>query len=52
MARDAGMLALAADGLAVFLGERLARRVSMKAIRIVAAGLFFVCGALSLWAAL
>ncbi len=41
---------LAADGLAVFLGERLARRVSMKAIRIVAAGIFFVFGALSLWA--
>jgi putative Ca2+/H+ antiporter (TMEM165/GDT1 family) len=41
---------LAADGLAVFLGERLARRVSMKAIRVVAAGIFFVFGAVSLWA--
>ncbi len=36
----------------MFLGERLARRVSMKAIRIVAAGIFFVFGALSLRAAL
>jgi putative Ca2+/H+ antiporter (TMEM165/GDT1 family) len=43
---------LASDGLAVFLGEKLARRVSMKAIRWVAAGIFFVFGALSGWAAL
>jgi putative Ca2+/H+ antiporter (TMEM165/GDT1 family) len=43
---------LAADGLAVFLGERLARRVSMKAIRVVAAGIFVVFGLLSAWAAL
>src|SRR5512137_674567 len=42
---------LASDGLAVFLGERLARRVSMKWIRIAAAGLFIVFGALSAWAA-
>jgi len=43
---------LAADGLAVFLGEKLAARVSMKAIRWVAAGSFLVFGAVSLWAAL
>ncbi|MGA8891795.1 MAG: TMEM165/GDT1 family protein [Anaeromyxobacteraceae bacterium] len=43
---------LASDGLAVFLGEKLAARVSMKAIRWVAAGIFFVFGALSAWAAL
>src|SRR5512136_397538 len=41
---------MASDGLAVFLGEKLAEKVSMKAIRIVAAGIFFVFGALSLWA--
>jgi Ca2+/H+ antiporter, TMEM165/GDT1 family len=43
---------LASDGLAVFLGERLARRISMRWIRIVAAGIFFVFGAISAWAAL
>jgi putative Ca2+/H+ antiporter (TMEM165/GDT1 family) len=43
---------LASDGLAVFLGEKLAQRVSMKAIRIAAAGLFFLFGGLSAWAAL
>jgi putative Ca2+/H+ antiporter (TMEM165/GDT1 family) len=43
---------LASDGLAVFLGERLAARVSMKAVRIAAAGLFFLFGGLSAWAAL
>jgi len=43
---------LASDGLAVFLGEKLARRVSMKGIRMVAAGLFFLFGVLSAWAAL
>jgi Ca2+/H+ antiporter, TMEM165/GDT1 family len=43
---------LASDGLAVFLGEKLAERVSMKAIRWVAAGIFFVFGILSAWAAL
>lgn len=42
---------LASDGLAVFLGEKLAARVSMKAIRVAAAGIFFVFGALSLWGA-
>jgi putative Ca2+/H+ antiporter (TMEM165/GDT1 family) len=43
---------LASDGLAVFLGEKLAQRVSMKGIRRVAAGLFFLFGGLSVWAAL
>jgi putative Ca2+/H+ antiporter (TMEM165/GDT1 family) len=43
---------LASDGLAVFLGEKLAQRVSMKGIRMVAAGLFFLFGGLSVWAAL
>jgi putative Ca2+/H+ antiporter (TMEM165/GDT1 family) len=42
---------LASDGLAVFLGEKLAQRVSMKGIRRVAAGLFFLFGGLSVWAA-
>jgi putative Ca2+/H+ antiporter (TMEM165/GDT1 family) len=45
----AGMLA--SDGLAVFLGERLARRVPMAWVRRAAAALFFVFGALSLWTA-
>jgi putative Ca2+/H+ antiporter (TMEM165/GDT1 family) len=43
---------LAADGLAVFLGERLAARVQMKWIRWVAASLFFVFGAVALGSAL
>ncbi len=43
---------LASDGLAVALGERLATRISSARIRWAAAGLFFVFGALSLWAAL
>ena len=43
---------LVSDGLAVFLGEKLAARVSMKGIRIAAAGLFFLFGGLSAWAAL
>jgi putative Ca2+/H+ antiporter (TMEM165/GDT1 family) len=43
---------LASDGLAVFLGEKLAQRVSMKGIRIAAAGLFFLFGGLSVWAAI
>jgi putative Ca2+/H+ antiporter (TMEM165/GDT1 family) len=43
---------LASDGLAVFLGERLAARVSAKQIRWGAAGLFFVFGSASLWSAL
>jgi putative Ca2+/H+ antiporter (TMEM165/GDT1 family) len=42
---------LASDGLAVFLGERLAQRVSMKWIRVAAASLFFAFGAASAWAA-
>ncbi len=42
---------LASDGLAVFVGEKLAERVSMKAVRVVAAGIFFVFGAASAWAA-
>lgn len=32
------------DGLAVFLGDRLAHRVQMKVVRYVAAGLFFLFG--------
>jgi putative Ca2+/H+ antiporter (TMEM165/GDT1 family) len=43
---------LAADGLAVFLGERIAARVSSARIRWAAAGVFFLFGALSLWSAL
>lgn len=42
----AGMLA--SDGLAVFLGERLAARVKVKWIRWIAASLFFVFGIISL----
>lgn len=42
---------LAADGLAVFLGERLAARVSSSRIRWAAATLFFLFGAVSAWAA-
>jgi putative Ca2+/H+ antiporter (TMEM165/GDT1 family) len=42
---------LASDGLAVFLGERLARKVSMKWIRVGAATLFFAFGAASAWTA-
>lgn len=36
------------DGLAVLLGDRIAHRVQMKAIRWFAAGLFFLFGVLSL----
>jgi putative Ca2+/H+ antiporter (TMEM165/GDT1 family) len=43
---------LAADGLAVFLGERLAARLPMRWIRAGAASLFFLFGALSAWSAL
>jgi putative Ca2+/H+ antiporter (TMEM165/GDT1 family) len=43
---------LASDGLAVFLGERLAQRVPMKWIRAGAASVFFVFGAASAWTAL
>ncbi len=39
---------LASDGLAVFLGERLAARVQLRAVRIGAAALFFLFGAMSL----
>jgi putative Ca2+/H+ antiporter (TMEM165/GDT1 family) len=42
---------LASDGLAVFLGERFAQRVPMHWLRRAAATLFFVFGAVSLWAA-
>ncbi|WP_242333839.1 MULTISPECIES: TMEM165/GDT1 family protein [unclassified Anaeromyxobacter] len=42
---------LASDGLAVFLGERLAERAPMRWIRIGAAGLFFAFGAASAWTA-
>lgn len=43
---------LASDGLAVFVGEKLATRVPMAWVRRVAAGIFFVFGLASLWAAL
>ncbi|WP_224362317.1 TMEM165/GDT1 family protein [Hyalangium versicolor] len=43
---------LFSDGLAVFLGEKLASRVQMKWLRWIAAALFFVFGAVSLWAAI
>jgi putative Ca2+/H+ antiporter (TMEM165/GDT1 family) len=42
---------LAADGLAVFLGERVAEKVSSRKMRWAAASLFFLFGALSLLAA-
>jgi putative Ca2+/H+ antiporter (TMEM165/GDT1 family) len=42
---------MAADGLAVFLGDRLSARVQGRWVRIVAASLFFVFGAASLWTA-
>ncbi|MBE4748936.1 TMEM165/GDT1 family protein [Corallococcus sp. ZKHCc1 1396] len=45
----AGMLV--ADGLAVFLGDRLAGRVQMKWVRWATASLFFIFGAVSLWTA-
>jgi putative Ca2+/H+ antiporter (TMEM165/GDT1 family) len=43
---------LASDGLAVFLGDRLAARVPMKVLRGVAAALFLAFAAVSAWAAL
>ncbi|WP_242342825.1 TMEM165/GDT1 family protein [Anaeromyxobacter terrae] len=43
---------LASDGLAVFLGEKVAARVPMKWIRIAAAGVFFAFGGVSAWGAL
>ncbi len=42
---------LASDGLAVFLGERLATRISSSRLRWGAACLFFAFGALSVWGA-
>jgi Ca2+/H+ antiporter, TMEM165/GDT1 family len=39
------------DGLAVFLGDKLAGRVQMKWLRWIAASLFFLFGAVSLWSA-
>jgi putative Ca2+/H+ antiporter (TMEM165/GDT1 family) len=42
---------LASDGLAVFVGERLAERAPMRWIRLGAAGLFFAFGAVSAWTA-
>jgi len=43
---------LFSDGLAVFLGDKLAGRVQMKWLRWLAASLFFVFGAVSLWSAI
>ena len=43
---------LFSDGIAVFLGEKIAERAPMRLIRMVAAGLFFAFGALSLFRAL
>ena len=43
---------LLADGLAVFLGESIAARVSSRQVRWAAAALFFLFGGLSLLAAL
>jgi putative Ca2+/H+ antiporter (TMEM165/GDT1 family) len=43
---------LFSDGLAVFLGDRLAGRVQMKWLRWIAASLFFLFGAVSLWSAI
>lgn len=43
---------LATDGLAVFLGDRLSKAVSMKWIRISAAGLFFVFAGFSAFSAM
>ena len=43
---------LVADGLAVWLGDRLSARVQGRWVRILAACLFFAFGVASLWAAL
>ncbi len=43
---------LATDGLAVFVGDRLAHKVQGRWVRIVAACLFFVFGIASAWKAL
>jgi putative Ca2+/H+ antiporter (TMEM165/GDT1 family) len=40
---------LASDGLAVFLGERLAARAQLRAVRVAAAALFFLFGLASAW---
>jgi putative Ca2+/H+ antiporter (TMEM165/GDT1 family) len=40
---------LASDGLAVFLGEKLAERIDMRWLRYAAATLFFAFGGVSLW---
>ena len=45
----AGMLV--SDGLAVAVGDRLASRVQGRWVRVVAASLFFVFGAVSAWTA-
>jgi putative Ca2+/H+ antiporter (TMEM165/GDT1 family) len=42
---------LVADGLAVAVGDRLATRVQSRWVRVAAASLFFVFGALSAWRA-
>jgi putative Ca2+/H+ antiporter (TMEM165/GDT1 family) len=42
---------LAADGLAVFLGEKLVERVPMHWVRRAAASLFFIFGIFALWSA-
>jgi putative Ca2+/H+ antiporter (TMEM165/GDT1 family) len=42
---------LVSDGLAVFLGERIAAKVQMRWIRYAAAGLFFAFGGVSIWTA-
>lgn len=42
---------LVSDGLAVFLGEKLAGRVPRRWIRMIAAAMFFVFAAASLWSA-
>ena len=42
---------LASDGLAVFLGERLSRRIPMRVVRVAAAAAFLGFGAASAWAA-
>ena len=43
---------LAADGLAVFLGDRRSSKVQGRWLRIVAAGLFFLFGIASAWSAM
>ncbi len=43
---------LCSDGIAVFLGDKVAGRAPMRFIRIAAAALFFAFGAVSLWRAL